>query len=1222
MNKSPWLRWVGILAVVFLSAMPTMSTANSQPEQAPAASPAETAGRVSILSGPNEGDPLDIALAYLREHCRELGLVEDDLAELLVVDRYTSDHNGVTHIYFKQRFNGIEVYNAIINVNVAADGSVISVGNRLVGSLAKQIVGASPGMAADRALRAAARALKIPVGVPIVLQKELGGAAQGKVFSGAGISLDPITVQLMYQPVADGSVRLAWDLGIYELDAQNWWSMRVDASTGEELDRANLVDHDTFGPREGGSGGAGTGSGIAAKPVAQAAGGSYNVYPAPVESPNHGNQTLVYSPADPIASQFGWHDSTVTQGNNVNAYLDTDHNNVPDPGGQPDGGAFLTFTFPIDLGLEPATYQDAAVTNLFYWNNLLHDVLYHYGFNEASGNFQENNYGSGGLGSDSVNAEAQDGGGENNADFATPPDSGNPRMQMYIWKYTNPWRDGDLDNGIVAHEYGHGVSNRLTGGPSNVYCLDNFEQPGEGWSDYIALIFTMESGDTGADRRGVGTYALGQPTDGTGIRAYPYSTLMGIDPRTYDDIKSAAVPHGVGSVWAAMLWEMTWSLIDRYGFDPDLVGGTGGNNIALQLVMDGMKLQPCSPGFVDARDAILQADQINNWGANQCLIWEAFAKRGLGFSADQGHPNSRTDGTEAFDLPPECTMVTVAQSADPSPVEAGAVLTHNLLVDNRLSEDRTNVTVTDDVPPDTNYVHGSATCSGTLQGGTVTFPLGDVPPKTSRSCSFQVTVANDLGTVVHFFDDMESGSGKWSTSHGEGTLDWSLVDSKSHSPSHAWFAADPDTITDQYLVLGSPVTLGDAAELRFWHIYSLEPTSDGGVVEISVDGGGSWADLGSLMTQNGYDATISTRFGSPIGGRQAFTGSKADWVETIVDLSSYPDQDVLIRFRLASDFSLAWPGWYVDDVELIDEDRVTNTACVTADQGDNHCHTIETMVMQSDNQAPTAVAEAVPTNGFAPLEVQFTGSNSSGADGSVLSYYWDFGDGDTSTEPDPLHTYTETGVYMAILRVTDDGGLIDTDAVYITVDPPGVVKYEATGETPVAGTVSGSYVDTQANDGVAESIEEIESGGKPDKRHTYLEHKWTFSVPPGGLSTILYANAWAPASTDDDKFEFYYSTDDETYERMFTVAASDDDGSYQTFDLSGKSGTIYVQVVDTDRTSGHRDKDTVYVDHLYIRTDNTPPQPPAAPSGLSATAVSGSQINLSWADNADNEQGF
>src|SRR5690606_1991808 len=113
-----------------------------------------------------------------------------------------------------------------------------------------------------------------------------------------------------------------------------------------------------------------------------------------------------------------------------------------------------------------------------------------------------------------------------------------------------------------------------------------------------------------------------------------------------------SVPHGVGSVWAQMLWEMTWNIIDEHGFDPDIANGSGGNNIALQLVTDGLKLQPCSPGFVDGRDAILNADTLLYDGAHSDAIWIGFAKRGLGYSASQGSSNSVTDGTEAFDLPP------------------------------------------------------------------------------------------------------------------------------------------------------------------------------------------------------------------------------------------------------------------------------------------------------------------------------------------------------------------------------------------------------------------------------------------------------------------------------------------------------------------------------------------------------------------------------------------
>jgi hypothetical protein len=218
----------------------------------------------------------------------------------------------------------------------------------------------------------------------------------------------------------------------------------------------------------------------------------------------------------------------------------------------------------------------------------------------------------------------------------------------------SPEVDGDFDNGIIVHEYGHGISTRLTGGRL-VNCLGGqAEQAGEGWSDWFALMMTMKEGDTRTKVRGIGTYASNQPTTGSGIRPAPYTTDFAVNNYTYGRTNNTTLsqPHGIGFVWATALWDMTWDMIDRYGYSDDLYKGKGGNNMAMQLVIDGLKMQPCAPGFVDGRNAILAADLANYGGANQELIWRAFAKRGVGFSASQGAANSRTDQVEAFDLPP------------------------------------------------------------------------------------------------------------------------------------------------------------------------------------------------------------------------------------------------------------------------------------------------------------------------------------------------------------------------------------------------------------------------------------------------------------------------------------------------------------------------------------------------------------------------------------------
>jgi hypothetical protein len=147
-----------------------------------------------------------------------------------------------------------------------------------------------------------------------------------------------------------------------------------------------------------------------------------------------------------------------------------------------------------------------------------------------------------------------------------------------------------------------------------------------------------------------------QAVNGTGIRPAPYSTDFSINGYTYGETNnsSLSMPHGVGFVWCSMLWDLTWALIDSTSFDPNIKTGTGGNNIAMALVIEGLKLTACNPGFVDGRNAILEADQLLYGGAHQCTIWKVFARRGLGFSADQGDPMSRTDQVEAFDIPPSC----------------------------------------------------------------------------------------------------------------------------------------------------------------------------------------------------------------------------------------------------------------------------------------------------------------------------------------------------------------------------------------------------------------------------------------------------------------------------------------------------------------------------------------------------------------------------------------
>ncbi|MEM1178755.1 MAG: M36 family metallopeptidase, partial [Acidobacteriota bacterium] len=244
-----------------------------------------------------------------------------------------------------------------------------------------------------------------------------------------------------------------------------------------------------------------------------------------------------------------------------------------------------------------------------------------------------------------------------NANFGTPPDGSNPRMQMFTCTNANPARDGDYDNGVIVHEYGHGISTRQVGGPGNSSCLGNTQQAGEGWSDWLALAYTAEPGDTGAQARGLGAYLFNTTTT---IRDLPYSTSNSVNNWTYESINGASVPHGVGSRWAQAAWEVYWKLVDKWGFEADLVNfnindaNEAGNKRAMFYVNEGLKNTACSPTFVDNRDGIIQAATDNFGGVDVCDIWEAFADFGLGTNAISGGSNSRNP-TNGFSIPSACS---------------------------------------------------------------------------------------------------------------------------------------------------------------------------------------------------------------------------------------------------------------------------------------------------------------------------------------------------------------------------------------------------------------------------------------------------------------------------------------------------------------------------------------------------------------------------------------
>ncbi|KXS94222.1 hypothetical protein AC578_10707 [Pseudocercospora eumusae] len=564
-------------------------------------------GDISVqrTSGDTAGDYVQAATAFVRS-------IHPDAEFRQINDNYVSS-NGIGHVYFKQTVNGIDIDDSDFNVNVRADGTIFSYGDSFH-------TGPTPAAApAPAEVLEPQPALEIVVDVlalPIDPAEAQIVEETGKSFVVEGLSNveSPPNGQLVYYRSADGSLVSAWRV---ETDVGDHWLTSYIAAENENNVLA-VTDY-----------------------VADAE--TYQVFEWPLNDPRGNERTSEVLPRDIRSSPLGWHQDAdqqyfETRGNNAIAQPNEDGDAIFIDEPRPQSSE-LVFEAPFSESWEPAEYINASTIQLFYTSNKFRDILYVLGFDEEAGNFQTSNFGNGGSGSDSVILNTQDGSGLNNANFATPPDGQQGRMRMYVFNQSTPHRDSSFEAGIVIHEYTHGLTNRMTGGPANSRCLAVLESGGmgEGWSDFYATAIRVSASDTRDADYPVGDYAFNRPS---GIRAYVYSTDMQTNPYTYSALNSLTRVHQFGTVWCTMLYEMLWNLIDEYGntaaLEPTLGDDgvpTDGRYLAMKIVLDALALQPCNPTFIQARSAIIDADAALTGGRNQCLIWSAFAKRGLGEDA-------------------------------------------------------------------------------------------------------------------------------------------------------------------------------------------------------------------------------------------------------------------------------------------------------------------------------------------------------------------------------------------------------------------------------------------------------------------------------------------------------------------------------------------------------------------------------------------------------------
>lgn len=275
------------------------------------------------------------------------------------------------------------------------------------------------------------------------------------------------------------------------------------------------------------------------------------------------------------------------------------------------------------------------------------------------------------------------------------------------------------------------------------------------------------------------------------------------------------------------------------------------------------------------------------------------------------------------------------------------VLTYEIEIFNNLLVPITNVEVTDVLDPGLIYVDGSLTC-GTISGSTITINEATIAPGQTITCTFQAQLDGNNFSVTIFEDQIENGTGNWTIVNNIGAATWSTATNNANSPSTSWFSPNTGQEDNTNFLILDEMTITTDNLLSFWHDYNTENGWDGGFVEISTDGGISWVDLESNFVLNGYTGVLGTNQNTDINGRSAFTGSSDGYIQSLIDLSSFQGQNAQIRFVFGEDDNTFVEGWYIDDVELIEQFVLHNEACLSTAEGDNLCSVTNTVVFECE----------------------------------------------------------------------------------------------------------------------------------------------------------------------------------------------------------------------------------------------------------------------------------
>ncbi len=554
------------------------------------------------------------AIDHVQRISRTMGLSETQPAEYMADPNYQTTSSGAVAVHLRQKYKGIKIFQAAETVRFDPNGGIKeTVGNSFTVSSDLPV---SPRLSVEEAVLEAAKFVALPhpdeqgakdqFGEPMYLSSvDLTGFVP-KVTAAFNNSPDRSTVlekgpfgdsikaNLEWFPVAD-ELKLAWQVILAMPKFEGQYRVIVDADNGEILYshqlmksmacKGNVFRVDGGQPRQ-----------MTDFPM------SAEVYGIPPRTP-----MSLSPPAFPSI----WVESDSTDGNNVYAHLG---DSGPTVKGTVKNGV-LIFDDPDEKG----DFQ--KVVNIFHYCNYMHDFLYLLGFREADGNFQKDDFGRGGQQGDRVDARSYPGAVSGTANMSTPADGRTPVMRMGL--VTSTKRHTAMDSTVVFHEYTHGLTNRLVGGPMNDSALeaDQSGGMGEGWSDYMAC--TINGMDI------VGAWVVNNPD---GIRQFRYDSNF---PDNFGDIGSGRYDevHNIGEIWCATLLEMNRKI---------------GKEMALNLVLDSLRLAPANPSFIDMRDSMLTALENMLTAANPMSpadhdkvkegMWVVFAKFGMGVGAKSNGP--------------------------------------------------------------------------------------------------------------------------------------------------------------------------------------------------------------------------------------------------------------------------------------------------------------------------------------------------------------------------------------------------------------------------------------------------------------------------------------------------------------------------------------------------------------------------------------------------------